>query len=147
MYQASKYDLQIEAIDRRKQLTWKNATVEDTCARCLPFSGSKQKGTIIKRRKRKWVEDSTGKAAYTAQIPLFSYPGRAFYVIKVYLSHVCQTIYRRILYTYYYFDLFLTLSSYKFNKSYVAASMKRGADVAASLSDSANTGWQVNLFH
>ncbi|XP_017243583.1 uncharacterized protein LOC108215589 [Daucus carota subsp. sativus] len=94
MYQASKYDLQIEAIDRRKQLTWKNATVEDTCARCLPFSGSKQKGTIIKRRKRKWVEDSTGKAAYTAQIPLFSYP----------------------------------------------ASMKRGADVAASLSDSANTG-------
>ncbi|KAL8091939.1 uncharacterized protein LOC141693339 isoform X2 [Apium graveolens] len=74
-YQASKYDLQAEAIRRRKQLILKNSTVEDNVAKSLPFSGTTRKGAVIQRKKRKRVEDLTDTAAYMAQHPLFSYHG------------------------------------------------------------------------
>lgn len=75
LYQASKYDLQAEAISRRKHLTFKNTTIEDTGAKSLPVSGSTQRNTVMERRKRKRVEDPIDTAAYMAQHPLFSYPG------------------------------------------------------------------------
>lgn len=83
LYQASKYDLQAEAISRRKHLTFKNTTIEDTGAKSLPVSGSTQRNTVMERRKRKRVEDPIDTAAYMAQHPLFSYPGRVLYLIKV----------------------------------------------------------------
>lgn len=75
MYQASKYDLQAEAISRRKQLTSEDLTVDDTGAKSPSISGGMRREKIMERRKRKRVEDSTDKAAYMAQHNLFSYIG------------------------------------------------------------------------
>lgn len=92
LYQASKYDLQAEAISRRQQLASANSIVEDTGAKSLPFSGSLKRGALIQRKKRKRVEDSTDTEAYMAQHPLFSYHGRFFYVFKLSLYYVYQPI-------------------------------------------------------
>ncbi|KAK1364591.1 hypothetical protein POM88_040152 [Heracleum sosnowskyi] len=73
MYQASKYDLQAEAISRRKQLTSEDLTVDDTGARSPSISGGMRREKIMERRKRKRVEESTDKAAYIAQHNFFSY--------------------------------------------------------------------------
>lgn len=72
LYQASKYDLQAEAISRRQQLTSENMTVEDTGAKLFPVS---QKEKLIERRKRKRVEDTTDTAAYMTQHNFFSFLG------------------------------------------------------------------------
>uniref|UniRef100_A0A164TU95 Uncharacterized protein n=1 Tax=Daucus carota subsp. sativus TaxID=79200 RepID=A0A164TU95_DAUCS len=75
LYQASKYDLQAEEINRRKQLTSEDLAVGNSGVKSPSIPGSMQKEKIMKRRKRKRVEDSTDKAAYMAQHILFSYSG------------------------------------------------------------------------
>ncbi|KAK1364653.1 hypothetical protein POM88_040214 [Heracleum sosnowskyi] len=75
MYQASKYDLQAEAISRRKQLTSEDLTVDYTGAKSPSISGGMRREKIMERRKRKRVEESTDKEAYMAQHNLFSYIG------------------------------------------------------------------------
>lgn len=90
LYQASKYDLQAEEINRRKQLTSEDLAVGNSGVKSPSIPGSMQKEKIMKRRKRKRVEDSTDKAAYMAQHILFSYSGTSFCVIKVCLSYICQ---------------------------------------------------------
>lgn len=75
LYQASKYDLQAEAINRRKQLTSEDLMVDDTGAKSASISQSMRREKIVVRRKRKRLEDSTDKATYMAQHNLFSYIG------------------------------------------------------------------------
>lgn len=95
LYQASKYDLQAEAISRRKNLTSEDLTVDDTGAKSPLISGGIRREKLMERRKRNRLEDSTDKAAYMAQHNLFSYIGRAFYVIKVSLSFIHQSILKK----------------------------------------------------
>lgn len=95
LYRASKYDLQAEAVSRRKQSTSKDLTADDSGAKSSLVSSGMQREKIMKRRKRKRVEDSTDKAVYMAQHKLFSCFGRAFCVIKVSLSYLRQPIFRR----------------------------------------------------
>lgn len=97
--EASKYDMQAEALSRGKQLTSKNSTVEDTGSKSLPFSGSMQRNTVIERRKRKRVEDTTDIAAYMEQHPLFSYHSRAFYLIRVsFILHLPTHMKKKIIF-------------------------------------------------
>lgn len=77
--QALKYDLQLAENNQRKQLKSKDCTVENLGAKSLPLSSHARREKVMKRKKRKRVEDTIDKAAHMAQHNLFSYFGTNFF--------------------------------------------------------------------
>lgn len=144
LYQASKYDLQAEAISRRKKLTSEDLTIDDTGAKSPSISGGIRREKFMERRKRKRLEDSTDKAAYMAQHNLFAYIGRAFYVIGVSIFHPPTHIEKGRLR-----NMLILICSYsllmsKSDQSYIAGS-KRTSTAIASTNNWATLGEQAKL--
>ncbi|KAI7979116.1 hypothetical protein LOK49_Contig508G00006 [Camellia lanceoleosa] len=71
--QASKYSRELAAYDQRKQLELDQFTLENLGSKSLPFTFQSHGKKVMKRRKRKRVEDTTDIASYISQHNLFSY--------------------------------------------------------------------------
>lgn len=80
--QALKYDLLLAKNNQRKQLKLEDFKVEDLGAKSLPFPSHTRQEKVMKRKKRKRVEDTIDKAAYMAHHNLFSYFGTYFSILK-----------------------------------------------------------------
>ncbi|KAA8527245.1 hypothetical protein F0562_034658 [Nyssa sinensis] len=71
--QASKYARELAASDQRKQLGLNQFTLEGFGSKSLPFTFQNHKKKVMKRRKRKRVEDTTDMTSYMSHHNLFSY--------------------------------------------------------------------------
>lgn len=71
--QASKYDRELAEYDQRKQFELEKLTLEGFCSKSLPFCSQNQGMKVMKRKKRKRVEDTIDKASYMSHHNLFSY--------------------------------------------------------------------------
>uniref|UniRef100_A0A5B6ZS04 Uncharacterized protein n=1 Tax=Davidia involucrata TaxID=16924 RepID=A0A5B6ZS04_DAVIN len=69
--QAIKYDR--ELAEYNKKLELENTTLESFGAKSLPFSSQSRRKNVMKRKKRKKVEDTTDIASYMLHHNLFSY--------------------------------------------------------------------------
>lgn len=81
--QALKYDREIADYDRRKRVEYEKLALEGIDARSHPFSCQIRRNQVMKRKKRKRVEETTDLASYMSQHNLFSYYGTVF----TYLFH------------------------------------------------------------
>lgn len=70
---ASKYERELEKCHRRKQSEWKKYTTEDHGIKSVPFSYQNQPVKLMKRRRRKRVEETVDLASYTSCHDLLSY--------------------------------------------------------------------------
>lgn len=73
--QALRYDRELAEYDQRKQFGFEESTLEDLDAKSQPFSCQSQKIQLMKRKKRKRVEDTMDVASYMSCHNLFSYYG------------------------------------------------------------------------
>ena len=73
--QASKYDRELAKYNQRKQFDLEKFNSEGLGAKSLPFPGEVQTNKIMKRKKRKRVEDTVDVASYMSHHILFSYYG------------------------------------------------------------------------
>ncbi|XP_057496981.1 uncharacterized protein LOC130781696 isoform X2 [Actinidia eriantha] len=71
--QSQKYDRELADYNRRKQLEFENSILEGFGAKSLPFSGQSRRNEVMKRKKRKRVEDTVNIASYMSHHNLFSY--------------------------------------------------------------------------
>ncbi|XP_031277957.1 uncharacterized protein LOC116136381 isoform X2 [Pistacia vera] len=71
--QALKYDREIADYDQKKRVEYEKLALEGIDARSRPFSRHIQRNQVMKRKKRKRVEDTTDLASYMSQHNLFSY--------------------------------------------------------------------------
>lgn len=72
---AQKYDRELEEYNQRKKLEMDMSKVEHVGSKSLPFSGQSQRKKLMKRKKRKRVEDKVDVASYMSHHNLFSYNG------------------------------------------------------------------------
>lgn len=70
--QASKYDTEVSVIERRKQMLLDKTIMENSGTKCLPFPLQSHRKRLMKRRKRKRVENTTDIASYMSNHILFS---------------------------------------------------------------------------
>ncbi|KAL8152106.1 hypothetical protein V2J09_021914 [Rumex salicifolius] len=68
----SKYEREIAEYDRRKEHDLLNITSEDISVKCEPITFQNKKISIMKRKKRKRVEDETDIASYMSNHNIFS---------------------------------------------------------------------------
>ena len=73
--QAIKYDRELAENNQRKQYGSENLKLEGFAAKSLPFPSNSQRGKVMKRRKRKRVENLLDTTTYMATHNLFSYHG------------------------------------------------------------------------
>lgn len=73
---AQKYDRELEEYNQRKKLQMDMSKVEHVGSKSLPFSGQSQRKKLMKRKKRKRVEDKVDVASYMSHHNLFSYNGK-----------------------------------------------------------------------
>lgn len=78
---AQKYDRELEECSQRKKLELDMSKVEHVGAKSLPFSGRSQKKKLMKRKKRKRVEETVDIASYMSHHNLFSYNGSKSYSV------------------------------------------------------------------
>ncbi|KAJ9177329.1 hypothetical protein P3X46_012562 [Hevea brasiliensis] len=71
--QALKYDRELAKHEQRKQFDFDTFVVEGFDAKSLPFSGCTQRKKVMKRKKRKRVEETADITSYVLQHNLFSY--------------------------------------------------------------------------
>lgn len=72
--QASEYDRELAKYNRRKKTELESSCVlEGFGAKSLPFSGRSKRKEVMKRRKRKRVEDTGDMVGYMSRHKLFSY--------------------------------------------------------------------------
>ncbi|CAK9188244.1 unnamed protein product [Ilex paraguariensis] len=71
--QAIKYDRELAENNQRKQYGSENLKLEGFAAKLLPFPSNSQRGKVMKRRKRKRVENLMDTTTYMATHNLFSY--------------------------------------------------------------------------
>ncbi|KAL6964951.1 hypothetical protein U1Q18_036007 [Sarracenia purpurea var. burkii] len=71
--QAIKYDRELADYKQRKQLALENCILEGFCAKSLPFCGQSKRKEVMKRKKRKRVENTVDIASYMSHHNLFSY--------------------------------------------------------------------------
>lgn len=82
--QASKYDREVSVIERRKQMLLDKTIMENSGTKCLPFPLQSHRKRLMKRRKRKRVENTTDIASYMSNHILFSERGLIFFVMLCY---------------------------------------------------------------
>lgn len=70
---ASKYERELEKCHRRKQTEWEKYATEDHVIKSVPFSCQNQRVKLMKRRRRKRVEETVDLASYTSCHDLLSY--------------------------------------------------------------------------
>lgn len=73
--QALKYDRELAKYDKRKQFELEKFNSEGLGAKSLPFPNEVRTNKIMKRKKRKRVEDTVDVASYMSHHNLFSYYG------------------------------------------------------------------------
>ncbi|XVE87039.1 hypothetical protein DITRI_Ditri18aG0083900 [Diplodiscus trichospermus] len=71
--QASRYDREIAEYDQRKKVEYEKFTLEGLDVKSQPFPCQIQRKKIMKRRKRKRVEDAADLASYMSCHNIFSY--------------------------------------------------------------------------
>lgn len=71
--QALKYDKELAEYDQQKQSEFEKFAIDGVDTRSQPFSGERQK--IMKRKKRKRIEETTDIASYMSHHNMFSYYG------------------------------------------------------------------------
>ncbi|XP_021908007.1 uncharacterized protein LOC110822254 isoform X2 [Carica papaya] len=69
--QALKYDKELAEYDQQKQSEFEKFAIDGVDTRSQPFSGERQK--IMKRKKRKRIEETTDIASYMSHHNMFSY--------------------------------------------------------------------------
>lgn len=80
--QALKYDKELEAYSHRKQYKLGQVGSDNSAARLIPLSCQSDRKQVMKRKKRKRVEDTADLPSYMSHHSLFSYYG-TFAVITV----------------------------------------------------------------
>ncbi|KAF3440097.1 hypothetical protein FNV43_RR18375 [Rhamnella rubrinervis] len=70
--QASKYDRELAEYDERKEFEFGRFMSENFNSKSLPFSCQMQRNKVMKRKKRKRVEETTDVASYMSHHNLFS---------------------------------------------------------------------------
>lgn len=76
--QALKYDRELAEYDERKEFEFGRLMSENFGTKSLPFSRQMQRDRVMKRKKRKRVEETADVASYMAHHNLFSYYGMEF---------------------------------------------------------------------
>ncbi|KAK4759318.1 hypothetical protein SAY87_022449 [Trapa incisa] len=71
--QALEYDKELEEYEEAKQHLFENSTLEDVSSRSLALSGQIPKKKVMRRRKRKRIEETMDMASYMSNHNLFSY--------------------------------------------------------------------------
>ncbi|KAK3222916.1 hypothetical protein Dsin_009941 [Dipteronia sinensis] len=71
--QALKYDRELAKYDQKKQFEFEKSTLEGYDVTSLPFSCQNGVNQVMKRKKRKRVEETTDLASYLSHHNLFSY--------------------------------------------------------------------------
>lgn len=74
--QVSKYDRELEERDRKKKSGLEKCAAEDVGVKVAPFICQNRSVKLMKRKKRKRVEDTVDLASYTSGHSLFSYFAR-----------------------------------------------------------------------
>ncbi|CAL5381285.1 unnamed protein product [Camellia sinensis] len=113
--QALKYDGELAEFNRRKLFELDNCSLEGFGTKSFPFFCQSQSKEVMKRKKRKRIEDTVAIASYMSHHNLFSYFGRDFHFCFI-LLHACMCM------------LIMT------DKWYVSKN-KRSAAVVASIDD------------
>lgn len=72
---ALKYDREIAEYDEKKESEFGGVMSEDFDSKSLPFSCQMRRNKVMKRKKRKRVEESTDVASYMSHHTLFSFYG------------------------------------------------------------------------
>ncbi|KAK4755635.1 hypothetical protein SAY87_009392 [Trapa incisa] len=70
---ALQYDKELEGCEEAKQHLFENSMLEEVNSRSLAFSGQLPKKDVMKRRKRKRIEETMDMASYMSNHNLFSY--------------------------------------------------------------------------
>lgn len=73
--QASEYDRELAKYDQRKKTELESCVLEGFGAKSLPFLSRSQRKEVMKRRKRKRVEDTGDMVGFMSRHKLFSYFG------------------------------------------------------------------------
>lgn len=73
--QALKYDRELAEYDKRKEFEFGSFMSENFNSKSLPFTCQMQRNKVMKRKKRKRVEETTDVASYMSHHNLFSYYG------------------------------------------------------------------------
>ncbi|XP_050385315.1 uncharacterized protein LOC126801880 [Argentina anserina] len=71
--QALKYDEEVEKYNKLKHFEYGGYTAEGFDGKSIPFSSQIQRSTVMKRKKRKRVEDTTDIPSFISNHKLFSY--------------------------------------------------------------------------
>lgn len=78
--QALKYDRELAEYGRQKHSEFEKFAIDGVDTKSKPFSGQRQRMKIMKRRKRKRVEETTDVASYMSHHNMFSYYGMYFVI-------------------------------------------------------------------
>lgn len=73
--QSLKYDRELALYDQRKQSICEHFSIEECGVKSTEFSSHIQRHRVMKRKRRKKIEETTEVASYMAQHNLFSYYG------------------------------------------------------------------------
>lgn len=79
--QAQMYDRELAVYDQRKQFEFENFPLEEFDAKSLPFSSQALRDKVMKRKKRKRVEETIDITTYMSQHNLFSYYGMKLQIL------------------------------------------------------------------
>ncbi|WJX85878.1 hypothetical protein P8452_68264 [Trifolium repens] len=71
--QAHKYEEELAALDNTKELDYAHLTLDGSNIKSVPISGRMHRNKVMKRKKRKRVEDKCDLASYMSNHTLFSY--------------------------------------------------------------------------
>src|ERR1044072_4713894 len=83
--QALKYEKQLTAYNYTKQLDFAHLRLDGSDIKSIPISGRMHRNKVMKRNKRKRVEEKCDLASYMSKHSLFSYYGRLFLDLLWYL--------------------------------------------------------------
>lgn len=83
--QARKYEKELAAYNHSKQLDLAHFTLEDSNIKSIPISDRMHRNKVMKRNKRKRVEEQCDIESYMSNHSLFSYYGMSFLYLLQYL--------------------------------------------------------------
>ncbi|XP_040937802.1 uncharacterized protein [Gossypium hirsutum] len=79
--QASRYDREIVGYDQKRKFEYEKFTIEGLNVKSQPFQCQVQRKKVMKRRKRKRIENMTDLASYMSCHNIYSYYGMIFIII------------------------------------------------------------------
>lgn len=83
--QARKYEKELAAYNYTKQLDFAHFTSEDSNIKSIPISDRMHRNKVMKRNKRKRVEEQCDIESYMSNHSLFSYYGMSFLYLLVFI--------------------------------------------------------------